>query len=162
MFDPGSPWNEAGIHGLHQAREWDVVASAEAQGLPGDEVNFTALPNGSLLFEEDVPAGALAPLAHAVEASVEPPYRARAVRRAGDVWAVAAVGIEVVELPHDFAGEELELVDRGGRRALHVDGMPVFDVPRELDALGAKHGGDRVVRARRLDATHWAAEADPL
>ena len=44
-------------------------------------MHFTSLPDGTLLVEEDVPDGALSPLADAIEASINPPYYAEGVRR---------------------------------------------------------------------------------
>jgi hypothetical protein len=160
VFDPGSPWNEVGIHGIQQAREWDAVVTADAPDLAGAEVHFVALPNGELIVDEEVPAGALMPLARALEEAIRPPYRAHGIRRDGSVWAVGAQGIEVVGLPLSFEGDELELVVRAGQRVLHVDGRPAFDVPPELDALARR--GDYVIRARRLDNTLWEAEVDSL
>jgi hypothetical protein len=161
VFDPGSPWNEVGIHGIPRFREWEVVASADSERLTGEEVHFVAVPDGSLIVDEDVPDGSVVPLARAVEHTVEAPYRARGVRRSGSVWAVGALRIAVTELPKEFAGDELELVVRGGAPALHVDGRPAFSVPAGLEAL-APGQGDYVVRARRLDETLWEAEVDAL
>ena len=108
----------AGIHGVHRLRQWDAVVTTEAD-LPGDAVHFTALPDGTLVVEEHVPDGALAPLADAVESALDPPYRAEAVRRAEDVWAVGAKRIHVRAFPGHEA-DELELVEDGsvviGRR----------------------------------------------
>jgi hypothetical protein len=113
-----SPLGEVGLHGVPRAREWDTVASVAAE-LPGDAVHFTALPDGTLLVEEDVPDGALSPLADAVEATIAPPYRAEAVRRDDDVWAVGAKRIRVRQFP-EHEEDELELVEDGqivvGRR----------------------------------------------
>lgn len=100
-----------GIHGVARPRVWDVVASAEAD-LPGDEVHFAALPDGTLVVDEDVPDGALLPLAEAVEATVQAPYRAEGVRREERVWAVGARRIEVRAFPGQ-EGDELELVEDG-------------------------------------------------
>ena len=112
-------WGEVGIHGIHRQREWDVVATVETDGIPGGEVHFWALPDGTLVVEEDVPDGALVPLADAIEAGLQPPYRAQGVRRSEAVWAVAARAIEVRSLPGTIA-DELELVEDGhvtiGRR----------------------------------------------
>lgn len=110
-FGKPSPLGEVAIHGVHRQRQWDTVASATAE-LPGDEVHFTALPDGTLLVEEDVPDGSLSSLAEAVEASVQPPYRAEGVRRSERVWAVAAKRIEVRAFPGQ-AEDELELVEDG-------------------------------------------------
>jgi hypothetical protein len=160
VFDPGSPWNEVGIHGIQRAREWDAVVTADAPDLSVDEVHFVAVPSGDLIGDEKVLTGSLAPLARAVEEAIQPPYRAHGIRRNGAVWAVGALGIEVVTLPASFEGDELELVARDGQRVMHVDGMPAFDVPRELDALA--RDDDSVVRARRLAATLWEVEVDVL
>lgn len=107
-----------GVHGVHRPREWDTVVTVEAD-LVGDTVDFAALPDGTLVVEGDVPDGALTPLADAVEATVQPPYRAHAVRRGERVWAVGAKRIEVREYL-DAEGDELELLDDGnvviGRR----------------------------------------------
>jgi hypothetical protein len=108
-FGKPSPLGEVAIHGVHRPRQWDTVASVRVD-LPGNEVHFTALPDGTLLVDEDVPAGALSALAEAVEASVKPPYLAEGVRRSESIWAVAAKRIEV----RAFAGheeDELELVE---------------------------------------------------
>jgi hypothetical protein len=108
-FGKPSPLGEVAIHGVHRPRQWDTVASARAE-LPGDEIHFTALPDGTLLVQEDVPDGSLASLAEAVEASVQPPYRAEGVRRSESVWAVAAKRIEVRAFP-GHEEDELELVE---------------------------------------------------
>ena len=108
-FGKPSPLGEVAFDGLHRPRQWDTVASARAE-LPGDEVHFTALPDGTLLVQEDVPDGSLASLAEAVEGSIQPPYRAEGVRRSEGVWAVAAKRIEVRAFP-EHEGDELELVE---------------------------------------------------
>ncbi|MDQ5820040.1 MAG: hypothetical protein M3540_01175 [Actinomycetota bacterium] len=161
MFDPGSRWNEVGIHGLHRTREWDAVVSAEAPDLTTAEVCFVAAPDGVLIVDEEVATGSLTPLALAVEETIDRPYRAHGIRRSGPVWTVGALRIEVIELPASVEGEELELVAREGQRVLHVDGRPTFEIPRELTAL-APGDGDYVIRARRLDDTLWEADVDRL
>lgn len=107
-----------GIHGVQRAREWDLVTTVEAD-LPGAEVHFVALPDGMLVVDEDVPDGALLPLAEAIEASLDPPYRGQGVRRDERVWAVGVKRIQVRAYP-DEAGDELERIEDGqailGRR----------------------------------------------
>ena len=107
-----------GIHGVPRAREWDLVTTAETD-LPGDAVHFAALPDGTLVVEEDVPDGALAPLADAIELTIKPPYRAEAVRQDERVWGVGAKRIQVQAYPGE-AEDELERVEDGkvivGRR----------------------------------------------
>jgi len=117
-FGNPSPLGEVGVHGVPRARRWDVVASARAE-LPVDDVHFTALPDGTLIVEEDVPDGSLTPLAEAIEMTLNPPYRAEAVKREDGVWAVAASRIRVREF-RETEADELELVEDGniviGRR----------------------------------------------
>ena len=108
-FGNPSPLGEVGVHGVPRARRWDVVASIAAE-LPGTEVHFVALPDGTLVVDEDLPDGALTPLAEAVEVTLNPPYRAEAVRRQDGVWAVAANRIRVREFP-DVEDDELELIE---------------------------------------------------
>jgi hypothetical protein len=160
LVDPGPNWGVTGIHGVPRPRRWDAVASAEARGLAGDEVHFVALANGDLVVDEDEPQDTLAPLAEAVERTLEPPYRAEAVRRGEDVWAVAARRVEVTEL--EVEGDEIELVVTDAGHTLTVDGQRVFGSVRELERIGRSEGDWYVVRARRLDAGLWEVEADPL
>ena len=158
--DPGPHWGATGIHGVPRPRRWDAVASTEASGLHGDEVHFVALPNGDLVVDEDEPDDTLRALAEAVEASLEPPYRAEGIRRDGDVWAVAARKVQVAEV--EAPGDELELVVSGGERTLAVDGERGFGSIPELERLGEQLGPAYVVRARRLDDRLWEVEANAL
>jgi hypothetical protein len=160
FVDPGPHWGNAGIHGVPRPRRWDAVASADASGLSGDEVHFVALPNGDLVVDEDEPPDTLAPLADAVEQTIQPPYRAEAVRQGDDVWAVAARRVEVAEFEAD--GEEIELVSNEGTLTLTVDGERPFGTIPELERLGASQGDSYVVRARRLDGNLWEVTASPL
>jgi hypothetical protein len=154
------PPMETGIHGVARPREWDTVATAEAPALRGDELEFVTLPDGTLLVEDDFDDQALAPLAEAVEQSLSPPYRARAVHRGGATWAVAANRIHVVEVPEPVEGDEVELTVSGGERTLVVDGAPAFGSVQTLERLS---GHDSfVVRARRLDENLWEVRVSPL
>jgi hypothetical protein len=159
--DPGPHWGEVGIHGLHRLREWDAVATVRAE-LPGTVVRFVALPDGTLLVEdgdEDVDPGVLA---DAIEAQVTAPYRAEAVRRGKDVWAVAARDIDVLEIADDPGGDIVQLVWNGAERTLVVDGVQSLARARELEALGAARFETYVVEASRLDGRLWEASITPL
>jgi hypothetical protein len=158
--DPGPRWGVTGIHGVPRPRRWDAVASADAPGLAGDEVHFVALPNGDLVVDEDEPPETLGPLADAVEQTIEPPYRAEAVRRGEDVWAVAARRIQVATFRAE--GDELELVASDAGRTFSVDGERAFGSVAELEQIGEVKGERYVVRASRLDGDAWEIEADPL
>jgi hypothetical protein len=157
----GQAAGEAGIHGVPRARRWDTVATAQAAGLLGDIVHFVALPDGSLVVEEDQPDEALAPLADAVEAGVSPPYRAEAVRRDGETWAVAASRVELVEL-RGLRGDEAELVVTREGRVLRVDGATTLGRAPALERAGEALGREYVVRASRVDGDLWEVEATPL
>ena len=160
LVDPGPHWGVTGIHGVARPRRWDAVASAEGPGLSGDEVHFVALPNGDLVVDEDEPPDTLAPLAEAVEQTLEPPYRAEAVRQGEDVWAVAARRIAVASFRAD--GDELQLVAADEGRTFSVDGERTFGTVPELERIGRENGDRYVVRAARLDEDTWEIEADPL
>jgi hypothetical protein len=117
-FGNPSPLGEVAVHGVPRARRWDVVASARAE-LPGEEVHFFALPDGTLVVDEEVPDGSLAPLAEAVELTLDPPYRAEGVKQEDGVWAVGANRIRVRAFP-EAEEDEVEIVEDGsiviGRR----------------------------------------------
>jgi hypothetical protein len=157
----GEQRGEAGIHGVARARRWDAVTAVEAPGLRGDAVEFTALPDGSLVTESDEPEAALTALAKAIEAQLAPPYRAEAVRRGPDQWAVAASRIAVVDVP-DLEGDEVEVIATAEGRELHVDGRRSFGGVPALERLGEAEGQEFVVRGRRLDGTLWEVEATAL
>jgi hypothetical protein len=158
----GLPHEQVTVTGLQRFREWDATATAEAVGLEGDEVSFVALPDGSLVVDEEVGDESLAPLADAIEEQLRPPYRARGVRRHGDVWAVAASKVEVVDLEPDVAGDEIELVVRAGERTLTVDGARTFGSAPRLERLAEKRSADYVVHASRVDGSLWEVRVSPL
>lgn len=160
LVDPGPHWGATGIHGVPRPRRWDAVASAEATGISGDEVHFVALPNGDLVVDEDEPADTLGPLADAIEQTVEPPYRAEAVRQGEDVWAVAARRVEVAEF--EAEGEQIDLVVNEGGRSLTVDGARAFGTIPELERLGTGESDSYVVRATRLDGNLWEVATSAL
>jgi hypothetical protein len=153
-LDPGRDWLAAGITGLQRQREWDAVATADASGTPGAEVEFVALDDGSFLFETG--DADPAPFAAALRESIAPPYRALAVRRP-EVWAVGAVSIEVGRLEPDPAGDELELTWDGTTLALTVDDLPAEPSRAEgLQRLAtARERGAYAAHAHRLRGDLW-------
>ena len=160
--DMTPPWGEVGIHGVARPREWDAVGVVDAPGLPGDEIGFVALPNGTLLVEDELPDDLLAPLAEAVEGALEPPYRAQAVRRDEARWAVGARSIVVVELPEEIDGDEIELTVHDGERTLIVDGARSFGSVPALERLAEARFGAYVVHAERLDGAYWEVRVTAL
>ena len=101
--------------------------------------------------------------ARALEGELDTPYRALAVRREGDAWAVGAVAIEVAELPADTEGGELMLtVTEEGERALEVDGRPTLDGIEPIERAAGGRYDAYVLRATRLDERLWEIGIDPL
>jgi Fe2+ transport system protein FeoA len=157
----GEQRGEPGIHGVPRARRWDTVANAEAPALTGDAVHFVALPDGTLVLDEDEPDGALAPLADAVEQTLPAPYRAEAVRKGPETWAVAASRIAVARVP-GLTGDQVELTSTREGRIVRVDGRTTMGSVRELERLGETEGTEYVVLAKRLDGDLWEVEATAL
>jgi hypothetical protein len=157
----GEASGESGIHGVPRARRWDTVATADAPGLRGDLVHFVALADGSLIVEEDEPDDALTPLAEAAEAGIRPPYRAEAVRRSLDTWAVAASRVELLEV-RGLSGDQAELVVTREGRTLRLDGRTTLGRSPVLERAGEAQGTEYVVRASRVDGDLWEVEATPL
>jgi hypothetical protein len=148
--DTRAPWDKAGIHGVHRPREWDEVA-AVATDVPGERASFIVLDDQIVIEEgpDDVES-----LAEGL--SLDPPYRAEAVRRSEGVWAVAGRRIDVAHLP-DVDGAELELSRHGDERMLVVDSERRFGSIPVLE-----REGNYAIRARRLDGDLWEIEASLL
>jgi hypothetical protein len=155
--EPGLP----GYHGVQRPRRWDAVVMAEAPALQGDSVEFVALPDGSVLLDEEIPEEAVEPIVAEFDELVDPPYRAEAVRRHEDVWAAAARRIEVTELP-DADGDELSLTMQDGTRTLLVEGMSVFGGVPALERVAGQRYESYVAVAKRLDGVLWEIRITPL
>jgi hypothetical protein len=157
----GEQRGEPGIHGVPRARRWDTVASAEAPAIKGDAVHFVALTDGTLVVDEDEPDDALTSLADAVEQTIPPPYRAEAVRKGPETWAVAASRIAIARVP-GLSGDQAELTSTRDGRVLRIDGRTTMGSQRELERLGETEGTEYVVLAKRLDGDLWEVEATAL
>jgi hypothetical protein len=157
----GEQRGEPGVHGVARPRRWDTVTTADVADLRGDEVHFVVLPDGTVLSEADEPDVALSALAEAVEQRLPAPYRAEAVRRGPEQWAVAASRIATARVP-GLRGDAAELVATREGRTLTVDGAPSFGTAPALERIGEAEGPEYVVRARRLEDDLWEVEASPL
>jgi hypothetical protein len=151
---------EPALHGVARPRRWDVVTTAEAAGLGGDEVKFAALPDGTLIVDEETGDQSLEPLANAVEQQLPPPYRAEGVRQTDTLWTLSASKIAVERFDAD--GDRLELTRTAEGKTLVVDGTPAFGTVRELEDLGNAAGDAYTVEAERLDADLWEVRVAPL
>lgn len=170
--DPRPAWQETGIHGLHRPREWDATVTADAPDLTADAVRFVALPDGTLLVEDDPSADdgtfepgadeSLEPLAAAVERTLQPPYRARAARQRDTLWVVQARRIEVIEIPDGPEGDAIELTRTADGTTLVVDDARIFGSVPVLEQRGEREGAEYVVRAGRLDGDLWELQAGAL
>ena len=160
LVDPGPHWGNAGIHGVPRPRRWDAVASAEAAGLAGDEVHFVALPNGDLVVDEDEPADTLAPLADAIEQTIQPrtgPRPSARARTSGRSPRAAS------RLPSSRpkARRSSSSSTRAHARSPWTAREPFGTIP-ELERLGARESDSYVVRAKRLDENLWEVTTSAL
>jgi hypothetical protein len=163
VIDPDHPlWRIAGIHGIPRAREWDAVLTAIAPDLPGDEADFVALPDGTLFTDEDLPAGALEPIAEAFGGLIDPPYHAVALRQDEDVWSAGAMRVAVVEVPEEVDGDQVDLVVNDGERKMLVDEAESRAEIPSLEDFAAQQFGSFVLHASRLDETLWEVTVLPL
>jgi hypothetical protein len=150
------------VHGIPREREWDAVASAQAPDLPGEELEYVALADGTLVVDEDVPDESLSPLADALEGQISPPYHGYAFWQQDDVWAVAAKRVQVVEVPEDVPGDEVELAVNDGARSTVVDGEESGAEIPSLETFASQQFRSFVLRASRLDDLLWEATVIPL
>ncbi len=149
-----------GVMGVGPGRTWDAVVGAHAPLLTGDRATFVALEDGTLIVTEDVPDGALAPVADAIEEMVSPPYRAAAARGQGDSWTAVAESVQIVALP-GVGADEVELTVVGGERTLTIGDEQTSDPLPALDALADSHDS-AVLHAERVDGNLFAVDVFPL
>jgi hypothetical protein len=150
----------AGITGSPRGRTWDAVVSAHAPELTGESVTFTALGDGTLVVEQDVPDNSLAPVADAIEQMLPPPYRAAAAKNEGDVWTAVAESVHIVVLA-GVEADEIELTVVDGERTLTVGDEQTIRALPALDALADEH--DSVaLHAERVDGDLYAVDVFPL
>jgi hypothetical protein len=149
-----------GVMGVGPGRTWDASIAAHAPGLTGDSVTFTALDDGTLVVNEDVPEGSLSPIADALEEMVAPPYRAAAARNEGDMWTAVAESVQIVDLP-GVAADEVELTVVDGERTLTLGDEQTSGPLPALDALAEGHESV-ALHAERVDGDLFAVDVFPL
>ena len=149
-----------GVMGVGPGRTWDAVVAAHVPSLTGDTTTFVALEDGTLIVGDDVPDGALGPIADAIEEMVSPPYRAAAAKGEGDVWTAVAESVRIVELP-GVGSDEVELTLVDGVRTLTLGDEETDDALPPLDAL--TDGYDAVaIHGERVDGDLFAVDVFPL
>jgi hypothetical protein len=162
-LDPRHPfWQVAGIHGVHRVREWDAIVAAEAPELPGEELDFVVLEDGTLVVEEDPPEDALSPLADKLDERLEPPYHAYAHRREGDVWVAAAIVVDVIDVPEEIDADSVEIVARDGEHITVVGGERTDQRFESLEALAEEDFEAFFLEATRIDASLWEVTVNAL
>jgi hypothetical protein len=143
-------------------KEWDAAVTVDAPALAGNRVEFTTLPNGDVIIDEESGDADLSPLADAVEGHLSPPYRAVATRQDGELWGVGAKRIEVAQISFP-QGDRLELSRNDAEGEFRVDGEPSDElVPPELKRLGEDAGDRYYVEAKRIDGDLWEVKATAL
>jgi hypothetical protein len=123
---------------------------------------------------EAVPRRALDRIAAELDARVERPYDALAVRRGAVLWSAGAKAIrlgETVDLPAGFPASSLEVVRApGGEIEARADGEPLggaldplyADAVAELERRGRTRFESFVVRADKVAGGRWHVAIDPL
>lgn len=151
MLTPGNEFLPAGVTGLARPREWDAVGTVAAPGTPGEELELVVLEDGRLVPEPGSERPGLEAFAAALRGSIDPPYRALALRRE-DLWAIGASAIEVAHLGPSTYGDDLELTWDGATLELVTDGEPAD--PATAPALeryaSARRDGPYAASAHRL------------
>jgi hypothetical protein len=143
--------------GPYLPRADDAVVTLAAD-VRGGAIQFVTLPDGSLLVEEQEGDEDLSPFAAAVEAELPPPYRARARRQEGTLWAVGVARLDVRELP-GLPGDAITVTRRGDVEETLVDGAPHSPLPR-LAALA--DDVEFALQAERLDGDWWELQVSAL
>jgi hypothetical protein len=162
-LDPRHPfWQVAGIHGVARAREWDAVVATLAPELPGEELEFVALEDGTLVVDLDLPDDALSPLADAVDEVLEAPYHVYAHRREGDVWVAAAIVVDVVEVDEEIEGDSIEIVSRDGELMTAIGGELTGRRIEALEALAEEDFESYFLEATRIDERLWEVTVNAL
>jgi hypothetical protein len=167
------------VTGIPRLREWDAVTLVELPELAGDSLNefeLDASVDGVPATRDAarVPQEALERLAAELDAKLDRPYEARAVRYDETRFTVGARTVrpgETIDLPADLPGSSLEVVRApDGERQISVDGEPLDpgDEARYAPAveLLERRGEARfesfVARADKADGGRWTVTVDPL
>jgi len=120
------------------------------------------LEDGTLVVDPDLPEDALTPLADALEATINPPYRAVARRREGDVWSATAMRVDVVAVPQDLPGDEVVIAVHAGEVRILIDGEEFDGEIPALESFGRERFESFVLAASRLDEQLWEVTGNAL
>ena len=140
--------------------EYGEELLVEAPDLPGDVVEFVALPDESLIVEAELPEGAPDQIADVI--TVPAPYHAVATRENGDLWKVSVRRIAVVEVAEQVAGDYVELVVNEEGRSLSIDDVESDAEIPSLESFARQRFDSFSLSASRLDETLWEVSVLPL
>ena len=135
---------------------------AEAPDLPGSEVTFVVLDDGSVILDDELPEPAVEPIAEELDQVIDAP-----VPRGGG--AQARRGLGRCSALHRRARatrrrreSTLMLTMQDGTKSFSVDGSPEFGTVPELERFAAERYGSYVAEASRLDGELWEVRVSPL
>jgi hypothetical protein len=168
-----------GVTGIPRLREWDAVAVVELPELAGDalaefELDAPADAAPAVRAGERVPAEALERLTAELDAKVDRPYEARAVRYDELRFTVGARTVrpgETIDLPPELPASSIEVVRApDGELQKTVDGEPVEPSHEALyapalellEGRGAARFESFVARADKAEGGRWTVTVDPL
>jgi hypothetical protein len=75
---------------------------------------------------------------------------------------VAALRVDVVDVPEDVAGDKVDVVVNDGERTILVDDAQTDAEVPSLEQFAAQQFGSFVLHASRLDDTLWEVTVLPL
>ena len=134
---------------------------ADAPDLPGKEVTFVVLEDGSVILDDELPEPAIEPLAEVLDDLVKAPYRVEAVRRHDDVWAAPRGGSRCWR----YRGRRRRGADvdhAGGDEDAHRRRPAEFGTVPELERLASERYDSYVAEAKRLDGDLFEVRVSPL
>ncbi len=168
---------ESGVSGLPRSREWDVVVPVALPDL-GErhpaEIEFVALGDSIFRCDRGVARAVIERLAAEIERELEPPFGARAVRKSGEEWIVAArrlTNADVLSLPQGLEADSLQVaVSPEGEEVALVDGeilgrpadAATADALAELTRRGRERFQAFAARADKVDDERWQLTIYPL
>jgi hypothetical protein len=142
--------------------EPDAMVTVEAPDLGGESVVFAVLADRTLIVIAEEGDASLAPLADAVEATLQPPYQAHGVRHEGALWGVAAFRIELITLSEEQANHIVLSIRNGETEVTAGEGAGRETLEALADYARVKRKGDCVVDAEQLDGSIWRVRVSPL
>jgi hypothetical protein len=166
------------VTGIPRLREWDGFAVVELPELAGwpDEFELLVPVDGppAVQAAASAPPEAVERITNALDAQIDRPYEAYAVRQDAGHFAVGArrqPSGDAIDLPEDLPATELQVVRApDGEFETSADGEPIDPADQELYepalAMLERRGRARfesfVARADKAEGGRWRVTVDPL